>query len=217
MTEFHLARKRMVETQIIRRGIRDPAVIRAMSTVPRHLFVEEAFRDQAYGDFPLPIGSGQTISQPYIVALMTSSLRLTGVEKVLEIGTGSGYQTAVLAEIAERVVTVERISSLARKTRRLLEELGYHRVVCHLSDGTLGWKDSAPYDAILVTAGSPDIPTELVEQLADGGRLVIPVGTRRHQVLKRITRDGATKNVEDLGGCVFVPLIGRSGWKEEEL
>lgn len=212
MTGYHLARRRMVETQVKARGIRDPAVLRAMSVVPRHLFVEEALRDQAYGDFPLPIGIGQTISQPYIVALMTEALRLKGTEKVLEIGTGSGYQTAVLAEIADRVVSVERIGSLVWRARSIIEELGYHRVIIHLSDGTTGWKESAPYDAILVTAGAPDIPPDLVDQLVEGGRLVIPVGSRHHQKLTRLTRGRDENRIEDLGGCVFVPLIGNRGW-----
>lgn len=207
----------MVDTQIIRRGITDQAVIRAMGSIPRHFFVEEAFRDRAYGDFPLPIGSGQTISQPFMVALMTSSLGLTGVERVLEVGTGSGYQTAVLAEIAERVVSVERLSSLVAPARDLLERLGYHRVVIHAADGTLGWKDGAPYDAILVTAGAPEVPRELVGQLKEGGRLVIPVGPRQSQVLKRVTRLGSDEIVDDLGGCVFVPLIGKSGWSESSI
>jgi protein-L-isoaspartate(D-aspartate) O-methyltransferase len=217
MDTFHLARKRMVETQIVRRGITDQAVIRAMGSIPRHFFVEEALRDRAYGDFPLPIGSGQTISQPFMVALMTSSLGLTGVERVLEIGTGSGYQTAVLAEIAERVVSVERIADLVPPARELLERLGYHRVVIHAADGTMGWKSGAPYDAILVTAGAPEVPRELVDQLRQGGRLVIPVGPRQRQVLKRVTRRGDGETVENLGGCVFVPLIGRSGWSEPSL
>ena len=215
MTDYHLARKRMVERQILERGIRDPAVIRALLTVPRHLFVEEALRDQAYSDFPLPIGTGQTISQPYMVALMTESLKLTGVEKVLEIGTGSGYQTAVLAEITSPVITVERIGSLVTRARKILDQLGHYRVSTHVADGTLGWKDSAPFDAILVTAGSPRIPRDLVEQLADGGRLVIPVGDRHLQRLMRLTLLGGEEKVEDLGGCVFVPLIGRLGWSEE--
>ncbi len=217
MDTFHLARKRMVETQIIGRDITDQAVIRAMGSIPRHLFVEEALRDRAYGDFPLPIGSGQTISQPFMVALMTSSLGLTGVERVLEIGTGSGYQTAVLAEIAGRVVSVERLGSLVPQARALLERLGYHRVVIHSADGTLGWKEGAPYDAILVTAGAPEVPRELVGQLEEGGRLVIPVGPRQRQVLKRVTRRGNTESVENLGGCVFVPLIGKSGWSDSAL
>lgn len=216
LTDFHLARKRMVETQIVGRGIRDPAVIRAMSTVPRHLFVEEALQDQSYGDFPLPIGNGQTISQPYIVALMTEALRLSGEETVLEIGTGSGYQTAVLAEIVRRVVSIERIGSIVTRARRTLEELGYHHVVIHLADGSMGWKESAPYEAVIVTAGSPEIPRELVEQLSIDGRLVIPVGSRHHQTLKRLTRHRDGEQVEDLGGCVFVPLVGRLGWPGEQ-
>ena len=214
MTNYHLARKRMVEKQIVGRGIRDRAVIRAMSSVPRHLFVGEALRDRAYGDLPLPIGSGQTISQPYMVARMTEALQLTGVEKVLEIGTGSGYQTAVLAETAGRVVSLERIGSLLRHARSTLEELGCHRVVFHLSDGTLGWKEAAPYDAILVAAGAPEIPKELSSQLVDGGRLVIPVGSMEQQSLMRLVRLEAGDRVEDLGRCVFVPLIGDRGWPD---
>ncbi len=212
--DYHLARKRMVETQIVARGIRDRSVIRAMSNVPRHLFVEDALRDQSYGDFPLPIGHGQTISQPYMVAIMTEALQLTGVEKVLEIGTGSGYQTAVLAEIADKVITVERIGALAARARNILGKLGYHRAVVYTSDGTLGWREGAPYDAIIVTAGSPEVPRELVEQLREGGRLVIPVGTRHHQSLRRVTRFSGGDKEEDLGGCVFVPLIGQRGWPE---
>jgi len=214
VTDYHLARKRMIDTQIVRRGIRDRAVIQAMSTVPRHRFVEGALGDRAYGDFPLPIGNGQTISQPYIVALMTEALQLKGGEKVLEVGTGSGYQTAILAEIAERVVTVERVGSLVRQARAILEELGYHRVVIHLSDGTLGWKQTAPYDAILVAAGAPEIPPGLSGQLVEGGRLVIPVGPRHQQSLIRVTRREGQESVEDLGSCVFVPLIGDRGWPE---
>jgi len=214
VTNYHLARKKMVENQIVARGIRDRAVIRAMSTVPRHLFVGEALRDRAYGDFPLPIGNGQTISQPYMVARMTEALQLTGVEKVLEIGTGSGYQAAVLAETAGRVVSLERIGSLLRSARATLEDIGCHRVVVHLSDGTLGWKEAAPYDAILVAAGAPEIPKELMSQLVEGGRLVIPVGSMDQQSLKRLVRLEEGNRIEDLGSCVFVPLIGYKGWPD---
>jgi protein-L-isoaspartate(D-aspartate) O-methyltransferase len=213
VTDYHLARKRMVERQIAARGIRSPAVIRALTAVPRHLFVEEALRDRAYGDFPLPIGLGQTISQPYMVALMTEALELSGIEKVLEIGTGSGYQTAVLAELADRIITVERIPELARRARDLLEHLGCHRVFVTQGDGTVGWKDGAPYDAILVTAGSPEVPDDLIDQLGKGGRLVIPVGSRDLQRLKRITRTSEGLHEEDLGGCMFVPLLGKKGWQ----
>ncbi len=212
MIDFHLARKRMVKTQIVARGIRDPAVIRAMSTVPRHLFVEEALRERAYGDHPLPIGGGQTISQPYMVALMTEALRLSTEDRIMEIGTGSGYQTAILAEIGDRVVSIERVGSLIQRTRDLLDQLGYYRVVIRQADGTLGWKEEAPYDAIIVTAGAPEIPKKLVEQLVEGGGLVIPVGGETRQNLMRVTRSAEGDRTENLGGCIFVKLIGRYGW-----
>jgi len=202
----------MVDAQLIARGVRDPEVLRALGRVPRHLFVEEALRDRAYGDGALPIGYDQTISQPYMVATMTEALQLQGGEKLLEIGTGSGYQTSVLAEIAERVFSVERIAPLYRRARALLDHLGYHNVVLRHGDGTLGWRDHAPYDAIVVTAGAPHVPLELREQLAIGGRLVIPVGDRHQQNLLRITRGEAEDKREMLGGCVFVDLIGHDGW-----
>jgi protein-L-isoaspartate(D-aspartate) O-methyltransferase len=215
MGDFATARRRMVETQIRARGVSDPEVLRALGKVPRHLFVDEAFLDRAYGDGALPIGHGQTISQPYMVASMTEALRLEGTEKVLEIGTGSGYQTAVLAEIADRVFSVERIAALYRRARTLLDRLGYHRVVLLHGDGTLGWRDHAPYDAIVVTAGAPHVPTALRDQLVEGGRLVIPVGDRREQMLMRITRHEGGDQTELLGGCVFVNLIGSDGWPLE--
>ena len=215
MTDLTLARRRMVETQLVARGIRDPEVLRAMGRIPRHLFVEEALRDHAYGDGALPIGHGQTISQPYMVALMTEALRLTGEEKVLEIGTGSGYQTAVLAEVAERVFSIERVAPLYRRTRELLDRLGIHKVVLMNGDGTLGWAEHAPFDAILVTAGAPHVPEQLAAQLVPGGRLVIPVGERDVQRLLRITRTPAGLAREELGGVVFVSLIGRDGWDAE--
>jgi len=206
----------MVDSQLRSRGIRDPRVLKAMETVPRHLFVDEGLRDQAYSDGPLPIGENQTISQPYIVALMTEALELTGRDKVLEIGTGSGYQAAVLAEIAERVLSIERIAFLATRARKLIESLNYFNVAIRVGDGTLGWQDEAPFDAILVAAGSPEIPKTLIEQLAVGGRLVIPVGDRNSQQLIRITRqseDVKDLKKEDLGGCRFVNLIGEYGWQ----
>lgn len=214
MTDYELARRRMVEDQLVARGIRDREVLRAMGRVPRHRFVEEALRARAYGDHPLPIGHGQTISQPYMVALMTEALGLTGDERVLEIGTGSGYQTAVLAEIAERVLSIERVAPLARRARALLEELGYHGVAVRHGDGTLGWPEHAPYDAVIVTAGAPRAPRRLIEQLVEGGRLVVPVGDRSVQRLLRVTRAGEGTLEEDLGGCVFVPLRGSDGWEE---
>jgi len=205
----------MVEEQIISRGIKDPKLIDAMEKVPRHLFVEEALQSQAYNDHPLPIGEKQTISQPYMVALMTEALQLTGKEKILEIGTGSGYQTAILAEIAGKVFSIERIRSLAIKARKLLYELGYFNVEIKIFDGTFGWAEEAPFDAIIVTAGSPDIPQPLVDQLAIGGRLVIPLGDPSIQDLIRIIKTEEGTKREDLGGCRFVKLIGRYGWDEE--
>lgn len=205
----------MVEEQIVARGIRDPKVIAAMKKVPRHLFVEEALQNQAYSDHPLPIGEKQTISQPYMVALMTEALQLKGMEKVLEIGAGSGYQTAILAEIALKVFSIERIRSLAIQARKLLYELGYLNVEIKFSDGTLGWEEESPFEAILVTAGSPSVPQPLVDQLAVGGRLVIPVGEEVDQDLIRITKTEEGIRRENLGGCRFVKLIGKYGWNEE--
>jgi len=205
----------MVEEQVVARGVKDARVIAAMRKVPRHLFVEEALQNQAYSDRPLPIGEKQTISQPYMVALMTEALQLTGKEKVLEIGAGSGYQTAILAESARQVFSIERILSLTMKARMLLINLGYTNVEIKFSDGTEGWIGESPFDAIIVTAGSPDIPQPLVDQLAVGGRLVIPVGAESVQDLIRLTKTEEGVKREDLGGCRFVKLIGRHGWSEE--
>jgi len=205
----------MVEEQIISRGIKDPRLIAAVKKVPRHLFVEEALQNQAYTDHPLPIGEKQTISQPYMVALMTEALLLTGREKVLEIGTGSGYQTAILAELSERVFSVERIRPLAIQARKLLHELGYFNVEIKIFDGTFGWMEESPFDAILVTAGSPDIPETLIDQLATDGKLVIPVGDAFVQDLFRVTKTEVGVKKEDLGGCRFVKLIGKYGWEAE--
>ncbi len=210
---FEIARNRMVDNQIVARGIKDPRVIAAMRKVPRHLFVDEALWDQAYGDFPLPIGEGQTISQPYIVALMTEALQLKGDEKVLEIGTGSGYQTAILAELARKVYSIERVPSLVERARRVLAQLGYTNVVIRLGDGTKGWPEEAPFEAIIVTAGGPKIPEPLLNQLADGGRLVIPVGDEYSQDLIRVTRVGNRLVTENFGGVRFVKLIGDHGWR----
>lgn len=216
MDRYKNQRIRMVNSQVRLRGIRDERVLKAMETVPRHLFVDEGLRDQAYNDSPLPIGENQTISQPYIVALMTEALELTGRDKVLEIGTGSGYQTAILAELAERVLSIERIAFLATRARKIIESLKYFNVAIRVGDGTLGWKDEAPFDAILVAAGSPDTPKALIEQLAVGGRLVIPIGDRYSQQLVKVVRrseDVRDLKKEDLGSCRFVNLIGEYGWQ----
>jgi protein-L-isoaspartate(D-aspartate) O-methyltransferase len=204
----------MVTKQIIARGITDSRVVSAMQTVPRHRFVSEAMMDQAYGDFPLPIGEQQTISQPYIVAEMTQALQLTREDRVLEIGTGSGYQAAILSQIAFRVYTVERIYSLYIKARKLFDQLRYHNIVTRYSDGTTGWKEECPFDAIIVTAGAPEIPTVIVNQLALGGRLVIPVGNRHSQDLIKLCRDETGIHQSSLGGCRFVKLVGEHGWGE---
>lgn len=212
--DYRLARERMVKNQLVPRGITDNRVLEAMSKIHRHLFVEEALTGEAYNDHPLPIGHNQTISQPYIVALMTETLGLTGTEKTLEIGTGSGYQTAILAELSEAVYTVERIKPLLEKSKSLLTQLGYTNIRFKAFDGTLGWEGFAPYDAIMVTAGAPKIPEPLTQQLADGGRLVIPIGDRSSQELIKLTRVKDQYREENLGGCRFVNLIGVHGWKE---
>ena len=207
-------RERMVEEQLVRRGITDSRVLDAVRKVPRHRFVEEALRDRAYGDHPLPIGEGQTISQPYMVAAMTQLLRLGGTEKVLEIGTGSGYQSAVLAEIARRVCSIERLPGLAARARRVLEELGYTNAVVRTGDGTYGWPDEAPFDRILVTAGAPAVPGPLFQQLAEGGRLVAPIGEAQSQTLHLVEKIGGQMRTSTDCGCVFVKLVGRYGWEE---
>jgi len=206
---------KMAEEQIVSRGIKDAKLIAAMKKIPRHLFVEEALQSQAYSDHPLPIGEKQTISQPYMVALMTEAMLLTGKEKVLEIGTGSGYQTAILAELSEKVFSIERIRPLAIRARKLLYELGYFNVEIKIFDGTFGWMEESPFDAIIVTAGSPNIPQPLIDQLAIGGRLVIPVGDAFVQDLFRVTMTEEGIKKEDLGGCRFVKLIGKYGWENE--
>ena len=207
-------RRRMVESQIRRRGVRDERVLAAMEEIPRHLFVPPAMRHKAYDDGPQPIGDGQTISQPFIVAEMTAALRLTGSEKVLEIGTGSGYQTAILAKLARRVVTVERIPSLASDAARRLGELGFTNVDFVTGDGTLGCPGHAPFDRVLSAAASPSVPPPWLEQLAEGGIIVLPVGERFRQDLMRVTKSGGERRVEFLGACIFVPLIGRHGFPE---
>lgn len=213
--DYRLARERMVKNQLIPRGIKDKGVLDAMGKIQRHLFVEEALVGEAYNDHPLPIGHKQTISQPYIVALMTQALNLTGKEKALEIGTGSGYQAAILAELSGKVYTVERLRPLMEGARSLLNILGYTNILFKAFDGTLGWKEFSPYDAIMITAGAPKIPEPLLDQLADGGRMVVPVGDRFSQELVRITKNGNDYKKENFGGCRFVDLIGVHGWKEE--
>jgi protein-L-isoaspartate(D-aspartate) O-methyltransferase len=209
---FSHAREAMVENQIIARGITDTRVLAAMRSVHRHAFVLESFIGEAYEDHPLPVGEGQTISQPYIVALMTSHLALTGKENVLEIGTGSGYQAAILAKLAKEIHSVERIAELAARAKETLKGLGIRNVTIHVGDGSLGWPDAAPYDRIIVTAAAPAVPEELTSQLKPGGRLIIPVGERWNQMLEQWekTKDGLEKL--DVLPVVFVPLLGEKGW-----
>jgi len=206
------ARQKMLESQIRARNVRDPRVLEALRKVPRHLFVEEALRDRAYLDKALPIGEKQTISQPYMVAAMSEALELRGEERVLEIGTGSGYQTAILAELAESVFSVERIADFVPAARRRLEALGHYNVLIKVGDGTIGWSEHAPYDGILVTAAAPQVPRPLLEQLKVGGRLVVPMGAEDSQTLMRISRQEDGFQEEALGECRFVKLIGRHGW-----
>ncbi len=212
--EFEKKRRLMVENQIIRRDVTDQRIIQAMFKVPRHVFVEEAMWESAYGDFPLPIGEGQTISQPYMVAIMTEKLELDEKSWVLEIGTGSGYQTAILAEVCERVFTIERIAALEKKARIKLEEMDYTNIAFKISDGTLGWSEFSPYDGILITAGAPKVPKLLFSQLKEGGRMVIPIGNNYSQVLTVVRKKDGKKVEESCFGCTFVPLIGREGWDD---
>ena len=212
--DFNLARERMVKNQLIARGIKDEGVLQAMGKIPRHLFIEDALYGEAYNDHPVPIGEKQTISQPYIVALMTEALELKGNENTLEIGTGSGYQTAILAELSSRVYTIERIKSLLGNARKVLSELGYDNILFRAFDGTLGWKEYAPFDAIMVTAGAPHVAKPLIDQLADNGRMIIPVGDRYTQELIKIVRKGEDLEQKSLGGCRFVNLIGVHGWAD---
>jgi protein-L-isoaspartate(D-aspartate) O-methyltransferase len=214
---FKKPRLEMVETQLIGRGITNQRVIEAMRLAPRHLFVEEALRYKAYEDYPLPIGEKQTISQPYMVAVMCEHLGLKGDEKLLEIGTGSGYQTAVLSLLAGQVYSIERIAPILFRARKTMESLGAHNVALKVGDGTIGWADFAPFDAIIVSAGGPETPKPLLEQLAVGGRMVIPVGGEFGQILRTIVNDGrGYKTLEDTP-CTFVRLVGRYGWPEDGL
>ncbi len=214
MINFEKERLRMVEEQIAGRDVKDERVLATMRKVPRHEFLPEAIRGMAYQDSALPLGEAQTISQPYMVGMMTELLELKGNERVLEIGTGSGYQAAILAELCDKVYTVERIKMLADRARLNLDRLGYRSVAIKVYDGTYGWKEMAPFDAILVTAGSPDIPAPLIEQLKEGGRMVIPVGERFGQTLLKIVKTPQGPVIERSIPCVFVPLIGNHGWKD---
>jgi len=211
--DFEAARAELIEH--LSTEIKDERVLAAMRSIPRECFVPPESQHLAYEDRPLPIGYDQTISQPFIIALMTEALKLTGKEKVLEIGTGSGYQAAILAELARFVVTTERVKPLAETAEKVLDSLGYTNVEVHLAEETLGWQGGAPYDAIMVTAAAPKVPTDLMAQLAIGGRLVIPVGSRYIQELYEITRGRKKNTIENLGGCRFVSLIGRGAWEEE--
>lgn len=202
----------MVDEQLLPRGIQDERVLQVMLEVPRHLFVDEALSPRAYGDYPLPIAAGQTISQPYIVALMTECLNLHGAETVLEIGTGSGYQAAVLSRLCEKVYTVERINQLLASARRVFDQLRYYNIVSKVDDGTIGWQEHGLYDAIIVTAGGPEIPVPLLDQLAEGGRLIIPVGDQDMQELQLATKADGRITVKHLQPVRFVDLVGRHGW-----
>ena len=210
---YERERLRMVEEQLVRRGLSDARVLDALRKVPRHLFVEEALRDRAYGDHPLPIGEEQTISQPFIVALMTQLLEVSDRDKVLEIGTGSGYQTAILAELARRVCSIERLPRLAERARALLEQLGYANVWVRVGSGTLGWPDEAPFDRILVTAGGPSVPPPLFQQLAEGGRLVLPLGDPVNQTLTLVEKVRGEMKTQEHGECKFVKLVGKYAWE----
>ncbi len=211
--DFEAPRARLIEH--LSSEIRDERVVAAMARIPRERFVPLEEQDVAYKDIPLPIGLDQTISQPFIVALMTEALELTGSEKVLEVGTGSGYQAAILAELARLVITVERLPVLAEAAKRVLDSLGYTNIEVHLAGEILGWQAEAPYDAIIVTAGAPRVPVDLLAQLAIGGRLVIPIGSRYAQELYKVTKRRKKNIVQNLGGCRFVPLIDKNAWEDE--
>jgi len=212
MARYARIRERMVAEQLVPRGIRNERVLEAMSEVPRHYFIDDALRSRAYGDFPLPIAAGQTISQPYIVACMTEALNLKGHETVLEIGTGSGYQAAILSKLCAKVYTIERINVLLAGARKVFDQLNYFNIISKLDDGTMGWPDNGPYDAIMVTAGGPEIPEPLVEQLADPGRLIIPVGDQHLQDLQMVVKADGTISTSQLEKVRFVDLVGEYGW-----
>jgi protein-L-isoaspartate(D-aspartate) O-methyltransferase len=212
MARFTTIRERMVAEQLVPRGIGDDRVLEVMSTVPRHYFVDDALRSRAYGDFPLPIASGQTISQPYIVACMTEALNLKGHETVLEIGTGSGYQAAILSRLCTKVYTIERVNVLLAGARKVFDQLKYFNIIAKLDDGTMGWPENGPYDAIMVTAGGPEVPKPLVEQLADNGRLIIPVGDQHVQDLQMVEKVDGEVKINHLEKVRFVDLVGEYGW-----
>src|SRR5438045_3289171 len=213
---FRNQRIAMVELQLRSRGIKDQRVLRAMERVPRHEFVPESLRADAYADMPLPIGSGQTISQPYIVAAMLEALQLRAEDRVLEIGTGSGYMTALLADLAAEVISIERHADLAERARELLDKLGYHNVQVMIGDGSMGYPLAAPYDAIIASAAAPSIPPALIEQLNEGGRMVIPVGPPHTQQLQLVRKMGGEANVTVLDPCRFVPMIGEAAYRAQE-
>ena len=215
-SDYTRAREKMVREQIVGQGIKDQRVIDALLEVPRHLFIPEALQGQAYGDSALPIGEGQTISQPYMVAYLSEALGLCGTEKVLEVGTGSGYQAAVLARLADRVYSMERVRSLLERARKAFDAVRCHNVITRLSDGSYGWEEEAPFDAILVTAGAPSLPQPLVGQLKVGGTMVVPVGDRNFQKLIRIRRNIGGPTEEELIECNFVALVGDHGWAKRE-
>ncbi len=204
----------MVEEQLIPRGIKDERILEAFRKVERHKFLPKDLEDNAYSDFPVPIGQGQTISQPYIVALMTECLQLNGEEKVLEIGTGSGYQTAILAELAKQIYSIERLQNLGQKAEAILAELGYKNIVIQVGDGTLGWPEEAPFDRIIVTAATPRVPLPLPEQLKEGGKLILPLGETFSQILTVVEKRGKELVSTEICGCVFVPLVGKFGYRE---
>lgn len=211
-SDYRQARQRMVEKQLRARGIQDERVLAVFESVPRHAFVDQALAPQAYSDRALPIGHGQTISQPYMVAIMSQKLSPQPMHKVLEIGTGSGYQAAVLSKLARSVFTVERLGPLAERAKQVFAELGLTNILQKVGDGTMGWKAYAPYDGIIVTAGAPRVPHPLLQQLAEGGRLIVPTGSRGGQMLTIITRQGDEFHEERAVPCVFVPLVGEEGW-----
>lgn len=211
--DYEILRERMVREQLIPRGIKNQKVLDAFRKVERHKFIPQDLRNSAYADFPVPIGEGQTISQPYIVALMTECLDLNPQDKVLEIGTGSGYQAAILAELVKEVYTIERFETLAKRAEAVLNDLGYTNIKIKVSDGTLGWEEAMPFDKIMITAASPRIPLPLTEQLRENGKLILPLGETFSQVLTLVEKkEGKLKSI-DVCGCVFVPLVGKHAWK----
>ena len=214
--DFQVLRKKMVEEQLIPRGIKNERVLEAFKKIEREKFVPEELRISAYADYPLPIGEGQTISQPYIVALMTESLLLAGDEKVMEIGTGSGYQTAILSQLAKEVYSIERFDSLAKKTEATLKELGYLNIKIQVGDGTLGWPEEAPFDRIIITAASPRIPLPLVEQLKEGGKIILPLGDSFSQLLTLGDKKSGEIETTEICNCVFVPLVGKYACKDKD-